>query len=376
MKPTSFQVFLEGTALYLACLVLPSVLGYLYQTRGLYLYQLRSMICDHIGWYCPPKPAPAMSVVSPDASQNDLWVVAIGALILASFRILIVRSLVPDLDKKGSLEAMVRSKSSHLLSSEYTKVSSSQREINDLNVAPRFATAVFRLGFSFLACTLAWFSFHGSNFWPWYVGGHGTTANCWDLSGGLSLAMDGDFDHANFALKRYFLFQASYHWHSGGFHVLSLVMLVWRKASLSKQTGNYARSLIHHLLAIVLITSAYIFSSLRRLLVIGMFAFDASSCFLHALQICMNHNRLKVHTRKVYWVVVPSFIVARFFIWSCLYYSVVYESQEWLRQLEHSLLPGSAKAVGWVLFALYALLMAVNVVYLRRLLRQERWQVS
>jgi hypothetical protein len=221
-----------------------------------------------------------------------------------------------------------------------------------VNAAPRYATALFRLLWSTVAASLALYYFRDANFWPWYVLGHGSTANCWDLSGGLTVGMDSDFDQRNTVLKQYFLGQASYHWHSGAFHVLSMFLLLLHPAKQQKDqkqnstpvatqlqsqqarlfgsvrstTTAYIRSLFQHALALVLIASAYMFSSMRRLCVIGMFAFDYSSWSLHLLQICINVPEESAMQRSnvflgVYWLaVVPSFVLTRFLVWPALWY--------------------------------------------------------
>ena len=209
----------------------------------------------------------------------------------------------------------------------------SRRRPKHLFAAPRLATAVFRLAYTTVAAILAWRSFHTASFWPWYVGGtwnssnnnntsrgggsgrnssRSGTAHCWDLNGGaVSVGiLDSDFDLRNTVLRRYFLLQASYHFHSTAFHIGSCILLmiqnyrskdaanpqspanssssssssIWRVS-----TTSYLRSLLHHALALLTIATAYIFSSLRRLVAIGMFAFDVSSWFLHLLQIGRAH---------------------------------------------------------------------------------------
>ena len=68
----------------------------------------------------------------------------------------------------------------------------------------------------------------------------------------------------------------------------------WRFGALKTNTSAYVRSLMQHVLALVLISTAYVFSSLRRLSAIGMFAFDVSSWFLHLLQVCILISPTKV----------------------------------------------------------------------------------
>jgi hypothetical protein len=258
---------------------------------------------------------------------------------------------------------------------------------------PRFATALFRLGYSCVASTLAFVWFHRASFWPWYVGGAGTTKACWDLSGGLTLGMDSDFDSRNVVLKRYFLLQASYHSQSIAFHILSLVMLIWdfhhqqrqianlvgdasgRRRSFwsvaQKTTRSYARALLQHLLALLLISVAYIFSSLRRLGAIGMFALDISSCFMHLLQIALNKKASGSSSRWIprlyYGGVLPSFVAMRLCVWPRLWYSATFESRSWFEQLERTLFPNSALVVKATLHVWMVLVMCLTAVNLKRL---------
>ena len=69
-----------------------------------------------------------------------------------------------------------------------------------LYAAPRYATALFRLLYSTVTAGIALIYFRGANFWPWYVMGHGSTVKCWDLSGGMSVGMDSDFDQVGSAV--------------------------------------------------------------------------------------------------------------------------------------------------------------------------------
>jgi hypothetical protein len=279
-----------------------------------------------------------------------------------------------------------------------------------LYAAPRLATALFRLGYSVVASTLAYVWFHRASFWPWYVGGSGTTKACWDLSGGLALGFDSDFDSRNTVLKKYFLLQASYHSQSIAFHILSFVMLIWdfhhqhqhhakrlglenirgerlRRRSFwsvaNNTTRSYARALLQHLLALLLISVAYLFSSLRRLGAIGMFALDISSCFMHLLQIALNKKSSGPPSRRIallyYWGVLPSFVGMRLCVWPRLWYSATFESHSWFEQLERTLFPNSALVLKATLHVWMILVMYLTAVNLKRLYlhphlrRRLRW---
>jgi hypothetical protein len=177
----------------------------------------------------------------------------------------------------------------------------------------RYTNALFRLLYCSVTAAIALVYFRHADFWPWYVLGKGDTSQCWDLSGGITVGgMDSDFDHYNVVLKRYFLWQASYHIHSSTFHFLLSLLFLFNPLSLQSQnpltslssradspsakrlhslrkgSNAYVRSFVQHILSVLLITIAYTFSSLRRLGAIGLFACDVSSWSLHVLQICIN----------------------------------------------------------------------------------------
>jgi TLC domain len=299
------------------------------------------------------------------------------------------------------------------------------RRPKHLYAAPRLATAVFRLAYTTVAAILAWHSFHTANFWPWYVGGawnstavrgsrSSGTAHCWDLNGGaVSVGiLDSDFDLRNTVLRRYFLLQASYHFHSTAFHVGSCILLMiqnyrskdaanpqspanasWSSSSIWRvSTTSYLRSLLHHALALLTIATAYIFSSLRRLVAIGMFAFDVSSWFLHLLQICINaksykddddddydnHNNGRFSLRHLLtasriqifhrFLVLPAFVLCRFGVWGALWYSALTESRAWLQQLEKTLFPNAALLLQSLWNACMVGLFVANIIHLYRLL--------
>jgi hypothetical protein len=470
-KSSSWQVLLEGTALYIGCLILPSLLGYVYQLylqgwsqktnaspdtaapssafgssnsayhmASYYYKSFSSTVCpdpkdvdpsSYIAYACPSLQSQMSSspLYSQDTAWSDIQFISLLSAVLAICRIALVHYLVPR--DYESIEALMRCKSSHLLSSDYSlspsnsrsnlqnvlkdgdpmgwdeddpglRLDESERDVSksknknkrigkkmhvdgNLLSAPRFATALFRLLYTASAVALAFSSFHGADFWPWYVLGSGSTENCWDLSGGLTLGMDSDFDRCNSTLRRYFLWQASYHVHSGTFHLWSLAMLLKnpngvprRILSMQANSSSYIRSLAQHVLLLSLIATSYIFSSLRRLAAIGMFAFDISSCFLHLLQLCTNARensrwrRPDVISKVYHGLVLPTYIATRFLIWPALWYSATFESEKWLRQLEQTLVPGSASLLKGVMHILMTMLMATTVVHFNRLCKHPQ----
>jgi hypothetical protein len=256
--------------------------------------------------------------------------------------------------------------------------------------APKYATACFRMLFCSVSCVIALVYFRHADFWPPAVGGHGSTKNCWDLSSVGAAVMDSDFDHHNTVLRRYYLVQLSYHFHSGAFHILA-ALLLWfvssskeNKRSQKKYFGLVPsslwtlpnlQSLFQHCFSVGIMTFTYLFSSLRRLGVIAMFSFDLSSWFLHLLQMSINApwngRRISPFWIKVLhrMLVIPTFCYSRFYIFPFVIgFSALEESQDWLRQLENMLYPGIAGTVHNFFVVSFCLFMVINVIYTRRLL--------
>ena len=386
---------------------------------------------------CSAVAARQPSVISEDVTAwSDTFTISAFALLLAAIRIAIIQATVPKDEETTALaQTMIRCKSAHLLSADYvvTPISTprpSIRAIEGSNInlpdlqgtavtepptttllqpkppsiasshsigtgvprssssssaAPRYATALFRSCYTAAAAVLAYVLFHDANFWPVYAGGtHGRTANCWDLSGNLAVwGVDSDFDHHNVALKHYFLWQASYHYHSAVFYGVSRISVWWSATPQPAQyepAGASIRRLLQHAVAIVLIGIAYLFSSLRRLCAVGLFCFDVSSFFLHCLQVCVNAPegspwRQRQRVAAILWLlVIPSFVVTRFCIWPLLWYSATFESATWLRQLETTLWVGSATVVRTAVHGLMAGIEVLSVVYFRRLSQHPHLQ--
>ena len=561
-KPTrneSWQLLLEGSALYLVCLILPSVLrlilGWYQQSleekgmlrRGVdytcsYSWIANSVLykacgsggaaADTLGDEDMTRSGSFTDAMAPDAGISDVAIVVMFSISMAVFRIGLVHLLVPRyLEQPQRLEALVRCKSVHLLSSSYTGMLTPRESIkrvvslddedgglpslpslggNDLDrppltvrapslqqqpvrgaaqrnslrssfldeqkmsdlspnhsdgedwmlfdasehnvepsndrreafapppavssglltsssahslqallqqatataptpdstvsgashsvlpqhldrlfAAPKYATAIFRLIYCIVCVTIALLYFSDADFWPPAVGGRGDTKNCWDLSSVGAVVMDSDFDQHNSVLRRFFLVQASYHFHSGAFHFVTSILLWFVSSTSSKSRSEKllgfipqnmltiinVQQFLRHCFAVGLIAGAYLFSSLRRLAAIGMFAFDVSNTFLHLLQLCINAppNRRRSNPTWV-WIlhrglVIPSFCYSRFYVFPFVVgYSAIVESQNWLRQLENMVIPGSAKYIQLMFGVWLALLMAMNIVYVKRLL--------
>ena len=278
--------------------------------------------------------------------------------------------------------------------------------------APKYATAVFRLIFCLVSCLIGRCYFGSADFWPPALGGTGNTRNCWDLSSvGVTNIVDSDFDSSNTVLRRYYLIQASYHVHSAAFHILTSILLWFVSKSSKNKESSTPRFLgfipmgmfklynvqifFQHIFSLVLIFGTFLFSSTRRLGAIAMFAFDASSLFLHLLQLGINAPQHKLQKqqqkqqykekseRKIGWyprrkslililhrfLVIPAFCYARFYVFPFVVcYSALEESQDWLHQLENMLIPGTAKFIHGFFVIAFLLLMLMNLIYFRRLL--------
>ena len=531
-KSSSLEVLIEGASIYAICLFLPATLHKLsgwyqtsWETNGIFrqfaLQACSSSWLSGFKWCIRnTQPKSAMSVLAPDAGVSDVAIVVILCVVMAMLRLTLVHFLVPNYNQPKRLEALVRCKSIHLLSSSYpgtvtprssTKnktlnldhaglflsipalpgtqagkpnldsdgalepkrlfdnspnqgASSEVRETSEDNefdlgmsldnddeqvgqqgnawqdidlssapavsagimtsssalslqallhqatpmtpvprrdslshgeeqserifAAPKYATACFRMMYCSVSCTIALIYFKDADFWPPAVGGRGSTKNCWDLSSVGAAVMDSDFDHHNAVLRRYYLVQLSYHFHSGAFHILA-ALLLWFVSSTKSgraQSQNHSifpsgmwtihnlQSLFQHCFAVGMMTFSYLFSSLRRLGVIAMFAFDLSSWFLHLLQMTINEPKQK---RRIspFWIkilhrafVIPAFCYSRFYIFPFVIgYSALEESQSWLRQLENMLVPGTARYIHGIFVVSFCLLMVMNVVYARRL---------
>jgi len=297
------------------------------------------------------------------------------------------------------LEQAAPTTSSFVLQRESLPNSTKTETTERIYAAPKCATAVFRLIFCLVSCLIGFRYFWAADFWPPAVGGTGNTKNCWDLSSvGVTLMhtdfdiVDSDFDSYNPVLRRYYLIQASYHFHSAAFHILTSILLWFvSKSSKRKESSTpkflgfieigfftlyNVRIFFQHIFSLVLILGTYLFSSTRRLGAIAMFSFDASSLFLHLLQLGINAPRKRTGwSRKLLilvlyrFLVVPAFCYARFYVFPFVVgYSAMEESQDWLQQLENMLMPGTAKFIHGFFVIAFLLFMGMNIVYFWRLL--------
>mmetsp|Transcript_19785 Transcript_19785/g.49219 ORF Transcript_19785/g.49219 Transcript_19785/m.49219 type:complete len:649 (+) Transcript_19785:132-2078(+) len=264
--------------------------------------------------------------------------------------------------------------------------------------APKYATAVFRSFFCVFSCLIGLYYFWAADFWPPAVGGSGSTKNCWDLSSvGATLAhtdfdiVDSDLTGYNPVLRQYYLIQASYHFHSAAFHILTSILLWFVSKSTKKKESSprflgfihngmftfyNIRNFFQHIFSLGLILGTYLFSSTRRLGAIAMFSFDASSLFLHVLQLRINaprkgsdRSRRSTIIFLHRFLVIPVYCYARFYVFPFVVgYSAMEESQDWLQQLENMLMPGTAKFIHGFFVIAFLLFLLMNIVYFWRLL--------
>ena len=369
---------------------------------------------------------------------SDAQFLIVMSTVLALVRVLLVHLLVPRFLAPRRLEAFVRCKSTHLLSSLEYSFGSPERNPLGINTrgqspsptntkrksfglldtwytirvsihqflkrfrppkipgenldatqtlrllsAPRYATAIFRLLFCSCSCTYAYYYFRNTSFWPIWVGGNrtGSTRQCWDLSGTMTLngPFDSDFDDANASLRYFFLVQASYQIHSLGFHVLSMVMvaLYGDGDGVSARAGmlGYWRAFSEHILYFLLTMASFMFSGVRRIGAIAIFVLEASSVGLQILQVCINSPKgsllqnPKLISALHRFVVVPIFVYCRFFILPFIVqYSAIFESLEWINQIEKVLSHGFGIVLYMVFNFMLLAAFALNFIYLRRLL--------
>lgn len=260
--------------------------------------------------------------------------------------------------------------------------------------APRFATATFRLLYTSLSCLSALLLFQSAEFWPRYVFGkheQASTQHCWDLSGSFSALgfLDADYDNRKGALKYFFLAQAAYQLHSLCFHFVSMLLLLHirfqqrrqqqlmqsRPISMKTSMQSYFRPMIEHVIVLILLTGAYLFSGLRRLGAVMIFTLELSSAFLQLLQVC-------IYAPESSWLrkpevvgfvhrclTVPMFLYCRFFVLPfVIWYSAAFESFEWLEQIEKVFSPGWSERIYVVFNGLLFLIFTLNLVLFRRLL--------
>mmetsp|Transcript_34384 Transcript_34384/g.42084 ORF Transcript_34384/g.42084 Transcript_34384/m.42084 type:complete len:533 (-) Transcript_34384:127-1725(-) len=264
--------------------------------------------------------------------------------------------------------------------------------------APRYATALFRLIYTFFSSTLALYLFRHASFWPRHLFGthpHSSTKNCWDLSGSIFGQFDSDFDHYNSALQSYFVVSMSYHLQSLLFHCASVLVMFFSFGLVQRRkltsvvaicVRSYFRPLAEHLAVMVLIAVCFVFSSLRRLGAVGIFTLDFSSFFLHLLVIgvswcgedgdgeVLDAGNGKYWRRQVVvfihrFLVIPTFLYCRFFVFPfVIFYSLVYESRTWLTQMEHAFTPGWANTFVMLFNGLSFVLLVLNLALFQKLL--------
>jgi hypothetical protein len=299
--------------------------------------------------------------------------------------------------------AIVKQQKGEARRSSQNNLSKNEPTGDRIYAAPKYATAVFRLIYCLVSCLIGLRYFGSADFWPPALGGTGNTRNCWDLSSvGVTNIVDSDFDSSNTVLRRYYLIQASYHVHSAAFHLLTSILLWFvSKSSKNKKGSSTPRFLgfipigmftlynvqifFQHIFSLVLIFGTFLFSSTRRLGAIAMVAFDASSLFLHLLQLGINAPHETSEQRRIgawfyssrksfililhRFLVIPAFCYARFYVFPFVVcYSALEESQDWLHQLENMLIPGTAKFIHGLFVIAFLLFLLLNLTYFWRLL--------
>lgn len=201
-------------------------------------------------------------------------------------------------------------------------------------------SALFQSAWSGILAYLGWKWFHDADFWPDFVLGHGTISRCWDLVILPQQTDDRKYEQQNSVLKFYVLLQASYYIHSVTFRLVRWLVRRRRRTSL-------IISMVQTLLALGLLSLAYFFPSLRRLMSIGMFSLDVSSTMRHCWHICAprcpdgNSFIRKFVAHTLYWVLVlPSFVATRFLVYPMIWHSAS-TAEDWRMRLDEALWKGA-----------------------------------
>ena len=308
---------------------------------------------------------------------SDVQFVLHVSIGLTLARMIITRWLVPRISTPKRLAAMGRCKSSHLLSSQ----APADGNTSSSNRAPLYAIAVFRFLFCLGSCMWCWCVFRKTVFWPIWVGGPGTstTKECWDLSALLEFH-ESKTEHY---LRYFLLVQIAYQLQSVWFHfVYLLVVVCWgdhnqNKSVVRSTFRSYLWPLFGHLIFGSLLFGLYVFSALRRLGTIGIFALELSSCALQLLQVSLYSPVMnKTVVKRVHkYIVVPSFLYCRIFVIPyVVWYSAAFESQDWITQLEKTTIQGSGILIYTFFNSLLGIATLMNLIYLRRLLKHPKLQ--
>ena len=120
---------------------------------------------------------------------------------------------------------------------------------------------------------------------------------------------------------------------------------------------------------------SFMFSGLRRLGAIAIFVLEASSVSLQLLQVCINSPEESFLQKPVVistlhsYVVVPIFVYCRFFVLPFIVqYSAIFESLDWIHQIEKVLSPGFGIVLYFFFNFMILAAFGLNFLYLKRLL--------
>ena len=289
-----------------------------------------------------------------------------------------------------------------------------------LFLAPRHATATFRLLYTSISCVSALALFQSADFWPRPVFGrhpHASTRHCWDLSGSFIL-LDDDYDAGNNrALKYFFLAQAAFQLHSLCFHIVSMLLLLLyggvgfasvdgdetggvlggndaigrprggdkrmqqqqhrrntfqqrrqprtqRLVSMKTSMQSYFRPMMEHVIVLALLIGAYLFSGLRRLGAVGILL---QVCIYAPERSILRKPEVVLFVHRM--VTIPTFVYCRLFILPfVIWRSALFESHGWLEQIEKVFSPLWAERLYAMFNGSLCLIFVLNLVLFRRLL--------
>lgn len=148
-----------------------------------------------------------------------------------------------------------------------------------------------------------------------------------------------------------------------------------RLISMKTSMQSYFRPMMEHVIVLAMLIGAYLFSGLRRLGAVGIFTLELSSVFLQLLQVSIyapenswwRRPEVVLFVHRV--LTVPTFIYCRLIVLPfILWRSALFESQEWLAQIEKVFSPGWAERLYTMFNAALCLIFALNLVLFRRLL--------
>jgi len=148
-----------------------------------------------------------------------------------------------------------------------------------------------------------------------------------------------------------------------------------RLVSMKTSMQSYLRPMMEHVIVLAILLGAYLFSGMRRLCAVGIFTLELSSVFLQLLQVCiyapekswLRKPKVVLFVHRI--LTVPTFVYCRLIVLPfILWRSALFESHEWLEQIEKVFSPGWAERLYALFNGSVCLIFALNLILFRRLL--------